>query len=104
VIVIGAGMAGLAAARELVARGASVLVLEARDRVGGRVWTDRSLGFPMERGAHWIEGTDGNPLLALAQAAGARTVADPSRCAHSITMAASSWVKSSRQPMEPRRA
>jgi polyamine oxidase len=77
VIVIGAGMAGLAAARELVARGASVLVLEARDRVGGRVWTDRSLGFPMERGAHWIEGTDGNPLVALAQAAGARTVVDP---------------------------
>jgi len=76
VIVIGAGMAGLAAARELTVAGASVLVLEARERVGGRVWTDRSLGFPMERGAHWIEGTDGNPLVPLAQAAGARTVVD----------------------------
>ncbi len=77
VIVIGAGMAGLAAAREIAASGASVLVLEQRDRVGGRVWTDRSLGFPMERGAHWIEGTDGNPIVALAREAGARTVVDP---------------------------
>jgi len=58
VIVIGGGMAGLAAARELTVAGASVIVLEARDRVGGRVWTDRSLGFPMERGAHWIERTE----------------------------------------------
>lgn len=42
VIVIDAGMAGLAAARELTVAGASVIVLEARDRVGGRVWRGRA--------------------------------------------------------------
>ena len=41
VIVIGAGLAGLSAARDLVAAGAEVVVLEARDRIGGRVWTSR---------------------------------------------------------------
>src|SRR5229473_1802192 len=44
VIVAGAGLAGLAAARDLVANGATVTVLEARNRVGGRVWTIRD-GF-----------------------------------------------------------
>jgi monoamine oxidase len=76
VIVVGAGMAGLSAARELVAHGVRVVVLEARDRLGGRVWTDRSLGYPMERGASWIEGADGNPMTELAREAGARTVVD----------------------------
>jgi len=76
VIVVGAGMAGLAAARALASRGATVVVLEQRDRVGGRVWTDRSLGFPVERGANWIEGSEDNPLVPLAAEAGARWVAD----------------------------
>src|SRR4051794_26539347 len=47
VIVIGAGVAGLAAARELRLRGHSVLVLEARDRIGGRVHTVRPEGWPL---------------------------------------------------------
>jgi monoamine oxidase len=56
-IVIGAGAAGLAAARQLVAAGRSVLVLEARDRIGGRIWTDRSIGsVPVELGAEFIHG------------------------------------------------
>jgi monoamine oxidase len=59
VIVAGAGLAGLAAARELEARGADVTVIEARDRVGGRVWTIRS-GFRQrqhaEAGADLIDG------------------------------------------------
>jgi radical SAM/Cys-rich protein len=46
VLVIGAGVAGLAAARELRRAGFEVVVVEARDRIGGRVWTDSSLGHP----------------------------------------------------------
>lgn len=74
VVVAGAGMAGLACAERLAAAGLRVTVIEARDRVGGRVWTDRSLGVPLELGASWIHGVDGNPVAALARAAGARTV------------------------------
>ena len=52
VAVIGAGAAGIGAARRLVEAGAvSVLVLEARDRVGGRVHTIAPAGFPLDRGA-----------------------------------------------------
>ena len=57
-IVIGAGFAGLAAADRLAERGADVLVLEARDRVGGRVWSDRIEGpagpAVIERGAEFV--------------------------------------------------
>ena len=66
VIIIGAGVAGLAAAKHLVAAGRDVQVLEARDRIGGRVWTDRSLGVPLDMGASWIHGVRGNPLTDLA--------------------------------------
>lgn len=74
-VVVGAGMAGLAAAQRLAAAGVEVVVLEARRRIGGRVWTDRSLGVPLELGASWINGADGNPAAQLAREAGARTVA-----------------------------
>lgn len=63
VIIIGAGVAGLAAASWLAEEGYHVVVLEARDRLGGRVWTDRSLdGLPLELGASWIQGFEGNLL------------------------------------------
>jgi len=66
VLVIGAGAAGLAAARSLKSNGCKVLVLEARDRIGGRVWTDRRFGAAVELGAGEIHGQEGNPLTALA--------------------------------------
>ena len=58
VIVIGAGAAGLAAARELARSAMSVLVLEARDRIGGRCWTrlEPGLEVPIEYGAEYIHG------------------------------------------------
>ncbi len=74
VMVVGAGMAGLAAARRLTDAGVAVTVLEARSRIGGRTWTDTSLGMPVDLGAAWLHGTDGNPLMALADEIGARTV------------------------------
>ena len=67
IAVIGAGIAGLAAARDLSQRGFSVTVLEARDRLGGRLWTDRSLGVPLDLGASWIHGTRRNPIARLAR-------------------------------------
>src|SRR5262245_44496592 len=62
VLVIGAGMAGLVAARLLHASGFPVTVLEARERLGARVWTDRRLGGPGDFGGSWIHGADNNPL------------------------------------------
>jgi monoamine oxidase len=58
VIIIGAGMSGLAAASELAGAGLSVCILEARDRIGGRVFTKRDpdLGVPIELGAEFIHG------------------------------------------------
>ena len=66
VIVIGAGMAGLAAARQLADRDYDVILLEARDRIGGRTWTDNSLGLPLDLGASWIHGVNKNPMTTLA--------------------------------------
>ena len=56
VIVIGAGVAGLSAARRLVTHGLDVVVLEARDRIGGRIWThhDPRLTAPVELGAEFV--------------------------------------------------
>ncbi len=67
VVVIGAGIAGLAAARALHDDGLGVVVLEARERIGGRIWTDRSWpGIILDLGAFWIHGIDDNPIVALA--------------------------------------
>src|SRR5712691_8422908 len=75
VLVIGAGAAGLAAAKALVDAGRSVRVLEARDRIGGRVfsWRDPKLPVAVELGAEFVQGVVPR-TLSLAQKAGAVVV------------------------------
>jgi len=65
-------MAGLAAATNLQKQGFKVVVLEARQRIGGRMKTDRSLGCAVDLGASWVHGINGNPLVELANASGAK--------------------------------
>ena len=74
-MVVGAGIAGLAAGVELARQGFSVQLLEASSRVGGRLKTDVSLGVPLDLGASWIHGESGNPITALADRIGAKRVA-----------------------------
>lgn len=71
VVVVGAGYAGLAAAVDLVAGGATVRVLEADDRVGGRVWTRDEDGVLIDHGGQWV-GPDQTALLRFADRFGAR--------------------------------
>lgn len=73
-IVVGAGVSGLTAARFLAQSGQRVLVLEARDRTGGRTHTERSGDVATDRGASWIHGVDDNPLTDIVNAFGMRTV------------------------------
>lgn len=54
VVIIGAGFAGLVTARELQTAGYEVEILEARDRIGGRAWTEERMGRPLELGATWV--------------------------------------------------
>jgi monoamine oxidase len=72
VLVIGAGAAGIGAARTLIARGVPVAVLEARDRVGGRALTVSLRGHALDLGAHWLHAGPINPLVALGRARGER--------------------------------
>lgn len=76
VAVVGAGIAGIAAAQALVDAGLDVVVLEARNRIGGRIWTDTSLDVPLDLGASWIHGTASpNPIWELRNEYGLRTIA-----------------------------
>lgn len=75
VLVIGAGISGLAAASELKRKGLTVTVLEARDRTGGRINTSlRWKDLPADLGASWIHGTTGNPITELADELGLERV------------------------------
>ena len=65
VIVVGAGAAGVAAARGLAALGVRVAVLEARDRVGGRLVTVSLRGHAVDLGGHWLHAGPINPLVRL---------------------------------------
>ena len=70
VAIVGSGAAGIAAARRCLARGLTVAVLEARDRVGGRTVTARFAGHPIDLGAHWLHAGALNPLVRLGLARG----------------------------------
>ena len=63
VLIIGAGLAGLACARRLKSSGKTVVVLEARQRIGGRISTSRQLGYPIDLGASWLHGISNNVLF-----------------------------------------
>lgn len=80
VAVIGAGGAGLAAARTLGAAGVEVRLLEARLRIGGRAWTDTdTLGVAVDRGCSWLHSSAVNPLVAVAQQLEIPTFVDEQR-------------------------
>ena len=66
VVIIGAGAAGLAAARRLKDKGASFRLLEAKAQIGGRAVTDSALGARLDLGAHWLHSPALNPLAPLA--------------------------------------
>lgn len=71
VVIVGAGAAGLAAAKTLREKGNSFVVLEAMDRIGGRAWTtDTDFGVPFDIGCAWLHAADRNPFFPEAQAAG----------------------------------
>ncbi|MCB0345872.1 MAG: FAD-dependent oxidoreductase [Bdellovibrionales bacterium] len=82
VLVIGAGIAGLAAARDLRSKEFDVIVLEARHRLGGRIFTDNSLGFPVDLGASWIHESVGNPIAELASLNSISTMVDDDSWIH----------------------
>ena len=67
VIIVGAGAAGLAAARRLHDAGKRVIVLEARSRIGGRAWTIAAAGFPLDLGCGWLHSADRNPWSDIAR-------------------------------------
>ncbi len=71
VVIVGAGAAGIAAARRIAGAGRRFALLEASDRIGGRCFTDmRTFGTPYDRGAHWIHMPDVNPVAKLAPRTG----------------------------------
>src|SRR6478752_8927085 len=71
IVVIGAGAAGIAAARRVVAANRKVVVVEAASQIGGRCITDSTtFDVPFDRGARWMHNPDTNPMIRLARNAG----------------------------------
>lgn len=71
VVIIGAGAAGIAAAHQCAKDGLSFVMVEAKDRVGGRAYTESStFGVPYDHGAHWVQSENRNSYFARAKASG----------------------------------
>jgi monoamine oxidase len=77
VAIIGGGAAGIAAGRRLHAAGVDCLLIEARERLGGRAWTVNAAGFALDLGCGWLHSADRNPWAKIAEEQG-RTI-DKSR-------------------------
>jgi len=78
VVIVGAGAAGLGAARAARNRGLTVVVCEAMDRIGGRAFTDPSLfGYPWDRGCHWLHSAEHNPFTSIADGYAMRYLSEP---------------------------
>jgi monoamine oxidase len=79
IVVIGAGAAGIAAARRIQAANRRVVVVEASNQIGGRCITDAtSFDVPFDRGARWMHNPDSNPVIKLARSAGLEIATAPS--------------------------
>jgi monoamine oxidase len=78
VAIVGAGAAGIAAARKIAAAGRRFALIEASDHVGGRCVTEsRTFGVPYDRGAHWVHMPDINPVAKLSSRTGLEVYAAP---------------------------
>jgi monoamine oxidase len=78
IVVIGAGAAGIAAARRVIAANRKVIVIEAAGEIGGRCLTDTTtFDVPLDRGARWLHNPDANPLVKLARALALEMVVAP---------------------------
>jgi monoamine oxidase len=78
IVVIGAGAAGIAAARRIMAANRTVIVVEATPQIGGRCLTDSStFAAPFDRGARWLHNPDSNPMIKLARGAGLEIATAP---------------------------
>src|SRR5712672_3088855 len=79
IVVIGAGAAGIAAARRIQAANRKVIVVEAASQIGGRCLTDSTtFEVPFDRGARWLHNPDTNPMIRLARSVGLDVLPAPS--------------------------